>query len=333
MLATTSASCARELADWPEAATLDAIGMARGLTARLGAAMAVGEDARKLVDANRNMGAAMLDMLGRSRRRPSYLPDAHRRRFCRHSEQLEKQLRADITARRRAGISRGRDVLDATLDFSATRPGLLDDHVVARIIMANLFGMRGSPAICLAWVLHLLATHPPVQEEVRAEVRAADGCADLDGLPVTRAVVKEALRLYPPSWLLTRTMARSAEIGGYRLRAGPVLLVSPYAIHRDARWFDRPTAFDPDRWLNTAPPAEPRAFLAFGSGPMACKGVSWVMTQTVIAAASVVRRWHLSADPSPYRLVACGDLRPVGLRLRLTSVAGSRAGAPNPPPG
>ncbi|MEU7688829.1 cytochrome P450, partial [Streptomyces spectabilis] len=110
--------------------------------------------------------------------------------------------------------------------------------------------------------------------------------------------VTEALRLYPPAWLLTRQAAEGARLGDYEIPADGTVFYSAYAIQRDPRCFQDPDRFDPDRWLpaNTTP-AQRRAFLPFGRGIHGCVGepVGWL--ETVITLSTIARLWTLRPAP------------------------------------
>ena len=113
-------------------------------------------------------------------------------------------------------------------------------------------------ASALAWTWYLLATAPEVEAKLHDEVdRVAGGPAatadDLPKLPYTGMVFDEALRLYPPAWIITRKALADDEIGGYRIPAGTLVVTSPYVTQRDARFWDSPDAFDPERFSRNDP--------------------------------------------------------------------------------
>jgi cytochrome P450 len=328
-------ACDQALAEWPDETTLDVIDAARGIGAHLGAVMALGEDADLMEGRHRPMAQALLHMFGRTVKFPRWFPDPVDRRYRRHLRRVDAAMATIVERRCPAAGGAGEDgarvrgvgdVLAETMRAAERYADLLDNRILGRIITANLLAMQGSPAIGLTWVLHLLAAHPDIQDRVRAEAEdaaASSAPATTLGRPLAVAVAKEALRLYPPSWVLERTVLQHTKLDGHALGPGTKLLVSPYVIHRDPRWFDDPDEFQPDRWLADKTQADPRAFIAFGSGDLSCKGVTWVMAQTVTATAAIVRRWRLSPAPGQegYRLRALGDLQPVGLRLRLSPLS------------
>ncbi len=132
-----------------------------------------------------------------------------------------------------------------------------------------------------AWVWYLLACHPEAEQHLHEELhRTLAGRAptgdDLSVLPFTTAVAKEALRLYPPTWLTVRKVAAACDLGGYPLVPGQTLLFSNYVLHRDPRWHPDADRFVPQRWLNGTTDDLPRcAYLPFGAGPATAPEPPW----------------------------------------------------------
>ncbi|MEU9338880.1 cytochrome P450 [Streptomyces sp. NPDC048290] len=151
----------------------------------------------------------------------------------------------------------------------------------------------------LSWCCMLLASHPDVQQRVRAEVDqvlAGRPCtaADLSALTYTRHVVTETLRLYPPLFFLTRTAREDVELGGFRIPAGSSLLLSPYALQRAPEYFPQPEKFAPDRWTQGGElSANPDAFLPFGAGLHRCLGEQLAMAEGVVILSTLLSRWEL----------------------------------------
>jgi unspecific monooxygenase len=143
---------------------------------------------------------------------------------------------------------------------------------------------------------------------------------DAHRLPVTEAVVQETLRLYPPLWLTERAVTVPTELGGYRLRPGQKVSLSPYVMHRDPRYYRQPHVFVPDRWLDRSATGElPKyAFMPFGGGPRLCLGAAFAKVAMVIAAATVLRRCRLrQAAGTTTTLSTRTILQPDGLTMRV----------------
>jgi cytochrome P450 len=136
-----------------------------------------------------------------------------------------------------------------------------------------LLGGNETTATGLTWAVYLLAKHPAAQAEARKEILEALGeepptAESLPKLKLTEMIFKEALRLYPPAYILPRETKEEVVIGGYRLKRGATVHVATFVIQRDARWFPEPLRFQPRRF--EAEDAIRRgAYLPFGAGPRA----------------------------------------------------------------
>jgi cytochrome P450 len=209
------------------------------------------------------------------------------------------------------------DVVSALLASSALPDGLTAGEVHDHVMTLLLAGHE-TTASALTWTLYLLARHPDVQDRLRAEVGAHDGrppeAGDLPSLTYTRAVISEAIRRYPPAWIIGRTLTADLELAGWRLPAGSIAAVSPLLLHHDPRWFPDPEAFDPDRWLDDRRLVVPHhAYLPFGTGPRACIGEQFAWAETITVLAMLAQSWAFAIDPgfeaTPSYLVI---LRPAG---------------------
>jgi cytochrome P450 len=197
-------------------------------------------------------------------------------------------------------------------------PGGLTAREVHDHALTLLLAGHETTASALTWTLYLLGRHPGAQERLRAEVSALDGrpptSGTLPSLSYTRAVISEAIRLYPPAWIIGRTVTADLDLAGWHLPAGSVAAVSPLLLHHDPRWFPDPEAFDPGRWLDNRRRAVPRhAYLPFGTGPRACIGERFAWAEATTVLATLAQSWSFRADPGfeaapSYRVT----LRPAG---------------------
>ncbi|HEX4173056.1 MAG TPA: cytochrome P450, partial [Acetobacteraceae bacterium] len=121
----------------------------------------------------------------------------------------------------------------------------------------------------------------------------------------TRAVISEALRLYPPAFTLVREAIQADRAGDIDIPRHAVLMIAPWVLHRHRRLWREPDAFDPDRFMPDAPPPPRFAYLPFGAGPRVCVGAQFAMTEATLVLAMLVRNFEiLLADPEPVRPVA-----------------------------
>lgn len=180
----------------------------------------------------------------------------------------------------------------------ATGQGMTDAEVEDQVRTVLTAGTETTASL-LAWTFHLLGAHPVAERRLWDELDAVLGdraptFADLAQLPYTKRVLTEALRLYPPGWLLSRVATAPVRIGDRELERAAEVLFSPYFLHRDPHAFPEPERFLPDRWLPQAVTTGQReAFVAMGGGRRKCIGDVFAMTEATIVLAVIATRWRL----------------------------------------
>jgi cytochrome P450/acyl-CoA synthetase (AMP-forming)/AMP-acid ligase II/aryl carrier-like protein len=186
-------------------------------------------------------------------------------------------------------------------------------------------------ASALAFTWYLLARNPAAQARLQAELAASPELRpmtyqDTEELRYTRAVIEEAMRLYPPGWVLTRRSIAADELSGYPLPPGTDVILSPYVLQRTAAYFPEPTAFRPERFLGEEHPSENWTYIPFAAGPRHCIGENLAMYEMVVHVARVARRYEfILEDDRPLDLEAAINLRARnGIKMRLNR----RADAP-----
>ena len=178
---------------------------------------------------------------------------------------------------------------DGGADIEQQRDDLLTILLAGHDTMTN----------ALAFVFILLAAHPDVEARLRQEVESVlDGrpptSADVAKLTYARSVVAETLRLYPPAWVIARRALEAHSFDAGVIPAGALVLVSQYLLHRDGRYYDRPLAFDPDRWTPERQASRPRmAYFPFGAGARACIGEGFAWMEGALLLATIVQHCRL----------------------------------------
>jgi cytochrome P450 len=113
-------------------------------------------------------------------------------------------------------------------------------------------------------------------------------------------VVTESMRLYPPVYSLSRRVREPCAVGGHRVGPETVLVMSQWVVHRDARWFDEPAVFQPDRWENDLAKRLPRyAYFPFGGGPRLCIGNTFALMEATLLLATIAQRFRFRLAPGP----------------------------------
>jgi cytochrome P450 len=177
--------------------------------------------------------------------------------------------------------------------------GSLDDDWIRDEILTMLLAGHETTANALSWVWYLLGSHPHVEARLHAELDEAlggrtPGVADVPRLIRTRHVFQEALRLYPSAWVIARLAVEEHEFGATRIPADALVVISPFLVHRDPRFFPNPTAFDPDRWQQDEPGSRPKcAYLPFGAGPRGCIGETFAWMEGILVVATIAAQWTL----------------------------------------
>lgn len=235
---------------------------------------------------------------------PEQIPAPGNIRFKRAVARLDTIVLRIIQARREEG-SGGADLLSALLQAQDADQSQVTDQQLRDEVMSIFVAGQETTALALTWTFFLLAEHPEQMVRLRTEVRETLGgrtpeFADTTSLRYTEMVVKESLRLYPPSWTIPRQAIHDCEIGGYFVPAGTSVTASQWVMHRDPRFFAEPEQFRPERWaagLEKSLP--PFVFFPFGGGPRQCIGQSLAMTELVLILAMLAREFEfkLQADP------------------------------------
>jgi cytochrome P450 len=283
------------------------------------------------------------------------LPLPATRRFRAARASVDRVVLGMIADRRRARAAgaddQPDDLLAMLLDAADPDPGaeggpaapMSDAQLRDEVVTLFLAGHE-TTASALAWTWHLLAAHPAEQAALHAELDAvltgADGQPrapafdDLPRLVRTRAVLSEAMRLYPPAYAIGRLCVAPTTLGGYGIARGWGVLTSPWVAHHDAAAWPEPEAFRPARWLDDDASARTRraAYFPFGAGPRICIGEQFAWTEMTLVLALLARRWAVRAGAGPaVRLRGAVTLRPAdGVPAVFTArvgPAGVQAGA------
>jgi cytochrome P450 len=166
----------------------------------------------------------------------------------------------------------------------------LSDRQLRNETTTFLLAGHETTANALTWTFHLLGRHPEVAHQVRDEARSVLGgrpptLDDLPRLALTKRVIMESMRLFPPIWIIERRVIADDEAGGYHLPAGSAVVISPYALHRHPAFWHHPESFDPSRFELPAP----EAYIPFGAGPRFCIGREFALMEAQVITAMVMQ--------------------------------------------
>jgi cytochrome P450 len=223
---------------------------------------------------------------------PLALPSPANLRFRRALRRLHAVVQQVVERRRQSGAERD-DLLGALMQG-------LDGRALRDELVTFLLAGHETTANALTWTFHLLGRHPEIAARLRHEIDGALGgrAPALDDLPrlgYARMVLEEAMRLYPPVWVIDRNTIAEDAIGGYRIRAGTLVMLSQYVTHRHPAFWPDPERFDPDRFTPEASRSRPRfAYFPFAGGPRNCIGSQFALTEATLVLSALAARFSLT---------------------------------------
>jgi cytochrome P450 len=273
-----------------------------------------------------------LDLLGM----PQSVPRPGQRRLRRTMAYFEGIIDRVIETRRRrlalmpagAGTSDLLTLLLRALDPATGQAMSLSE--VRSNILTFLSAGHETTANTLSWSIFLLSQSPEWCRRVREEAdRELGGPVEglADRLVVTRAVVEETLRLYPPIAALSRMAESGDRLGTVEVKEGSLIVIAPYVLHRHRLIWERPDAFDPARFLDEPRDVPRFAYLPFGAGPRICIGAAFALQESTLVLAALVQRFDMELSPDakvwPLQKIT---LRPAnGLPMRVSRRAADRS--------
>jgi cytochrome P450 len=246
---------------------------------------------------------------------PAWIPDRERDERQRALATLHRILGQLIAERRANEDNSVLSMLLQARDEGGT-DGLSDAELRDEVMTVFIGGYETS-SNALAFTLACLAANPDVARRHREEVDRvlagrAPQASDLAQMPLNKAVIQEAMRLYPPSWMITREALEDDVINGYPIARGSQVLVSAYGVHHAPDVWNRPNQYDPTRFMPGSPEIDRFAYIPFGGGPRVCLGDQYALTEIQLIVARLVQNVTFQLTPDT-RIEAQAH---VGLRPR-----------------
>lgn len=257
---------------------------------------------------------SLFDILGF----PDWVPRPGRIMSGAALKQMKSMADGAIEARAQRGHDGVPDLLDLLL--SGVDPKTKRQMNTAELrdnLLTFIVAGHETTALTLAWSMYLVSFDQGVQDRAREEARSVlqDRAAtgdDVEKLPFIRQIVDEALRLYPPAGIISRTAAKPDTLCDREIRPGDTVMVPIYALGRNALLWDEPDAFRPDRFADRKA-IDRYAYLPFGDGPRICIGASFALHEAVIILATLLARFRFTPvpgkEPEPVMIIT---LRPEG---------------------
>ena len=255
------------------------------------------------------------------------LPLPGNRRYRAARDLLDSIIYRIIDERRRSGEDRG-DLLSMLLAAQEEEGGGQMTNLQLRDeAMTILLAGHETTANALTWTWYLLSKHPDIETRLHRELDNVlagklPAAEDFPRLRYTEMVITEAMRLYPPAWIVARRALKDYKLTQHIVPAGSIVMMSQYVMHHDARYFPDPFRFDPDRWLPEARALRPPfSYFPFGGGPRRCIGEGFAMMEAIMVLATLAQTWSPRClAGQPVSLQPLITLRPKhGMRMVLTA--------------
>jgi len=225
-------------------------------------------------------------------------------RFLKARNRLDSIIYKIINERRASGEDRG-DLLSMLLlatDDEGDGTGMTDLQLRDEVMTLFLAGHE-TTANALTWTWYLLSQHPQVEAQFHSEIDTVTAgkppkADDFPKLRYTEMVLAESMRLYPPAWVLGRRAIQDYPLEQYMVPARSIILMSPFVIQHDARYYPDPHRFEPERWTAEARDSRPKfSYFPFGGGPRVCIGEGFAWMEGVLLLATIAQRWRLRLAP------------------------------------
>ncbi len=248
------------------------------------------------------------------------LPLPFVKRFEKARTTLDRIIYRMIAEHRASGEDKG-DLLSMLLlaqdeeDRGAT--GRMSDEQVRDEAMTLFLAGHETTANALTWTWYLLSEHPQIAARMHAEIDRVlngrtPGFDDMPALKYVEMVFAESMRLYPPAWAIGRKTIQPFSLGGYEIAANSIVLMSPFVMQRDPRFYPHPDRFDPDRWLPEVASTRPKfAYFPFGGGARLCIGERFAWMEGVLLLTCLAQKFAPKLVPGhPVETKAMITLRP-----------------------
>lgn len=275
-----------------------------------------GEDATNVGDAVSIAMEIAMDQLSSFIPIPPIVPTPMNLKYRAAVKRLDKVVFRVIAEHRTTGRDRG-DVLSMLLEAKDEQGNAMSDQQVRDEAMGLFLAGHETTANALAWTFYLLAKHPDVRARMEAELDALGRNPDYDdlkALPYTLAVFKEAMRVFPPVYLLGRRPTEDVMIGNHRVSSSSIVMINVIGIHHRPDLWPDPERFDPERFLGDREKQLPRcAYMPFGAGGRVCIGNHFALMEGHVILATIARRLRFElTSQKPVELEPLVTLRPKG---------------------
>lgn len=226
--------------------------------------------------------------------------------------------------------SKQNDLLDMLLEtrYEDTGEPMAIQQLIDEIKILFIAGHE-TTANALTFTLHLLGSHPDVQQNLYHEINSVESATDdvveqLQKMPYTTAVINESMRLYPPAWITDRENINDDSLLGYNIKKRTLIGVSFYELHRNPKYWENPEVFNPERFLGEQKKQSMQFFYPFGAGPRMCIGFGFAMYEMSLAICYIVKRYVVKSDSEYIDINPLITLKPVGSKVTFLTRAAEK---------
>ncbi|MGA0129998.1 MAG: cytochrome P450 [Candidatus Nanopelagicales bacterium] len=251
---------------------------------------------------------------------PEWLPTPNNQKMSKALKQLNgavsRILKERASDNLKPGVEREIDMLDLLIAAHDAEDVLSDDELRDQIVTFLVAGHE-TVASSLTWTWWLLAANPEKQKAVIEEVdrvlaARTPTIKDVNDLVYTKAVVDEALRIFPPGWVVSRRALGEDVLGGYEIPKDAVIIISPWATHRHPSAWEDGMKFSPERFLPEAASPKKGTYLPFGIGPRQCIGKDFALLESALLIAQVLQKYRVEPVTGTPEVRAAVMARPKG---------------------
>jgi cytochrome P450 len=225
-------------------------------------------------------------------------------RWIKAKARLDETIYRIINERRASGRDQG-DLLSMLLlaqDEEGDGSSMTDQQLRDEAMTLFVAGHE-TTANALTWTWYLLSQNPEAESKLHAEIDEVlcgrrPEARDFMDLRYTEMVFAESMRLYPPAWTMGRRVLSDYAVDRYIIPSDSIILMSPWVMHHDSRFYPEPYKFDPERWRPEAREARPKfSYFPFGGGPRVCIGEQFAWMEGVLLIATIAQQWKMRLAP------------------------------------
>lgn len=227
----------------------------------------------------------------------------------------------EVIDRRIASNEDSNDLLQFLMDtrYEDTGEAMSVTQLIDEIKILFIAGHE-TTANALTFTLYLLAKHPEIQEKVFQEIIAIESETDdvleqLQKMTYTNAVINESMRLYPPAWITDRQNIDDDSLANYHIRKNTLIGVSFYELHRNAKYWDNPEVFNPERFLGEQKKISLQYFYPFGAGPRMCIGTGFAIYEMDLTLFNIIKKYNVMPVSQDIQFNPLVTLKPVGVQV------------------